>query len=133
MRSHSDESIPAGLPSLLDVRALKHLDLFVFVLLDSVADTVLPELVSVLGHEKFHDFLDHFAGTTIRVPPKSVIGDSIHRAHLYYELERIDRTDPSAVSRVAKSYAMKPKTALDVHRRLHRLMSRVTRLTRSGR
>jgi len=117
---------------LLDSRALRRVDLFFFVLMDAVADTLLPEIVEVFGHEAMFKFLNHFAGMTIQVPNRVVIERSVRDTSLFHELDRIDRSDAAAVGRVAQQYGRTVEDAMVVYHRLRRLLRRMQSVSRRG-
>jgi len=129
-RAVSSRHESQGLPTLLDRRALKHVDLFMLILIDAVSDTLIPEIASTFGNEAAYKFLDQFAGLTIKVPTRHVLERAVRDTKLYHELSRIDRTDPSAVNRVAESYGLKGPGAMETFRRLHASIEKVARMHR---
>jgi len=49
---------------------------------------LLPELYDIFGKEKLLQFLDIFAGTTVKVPTKRVLEDAIRDTYIYLGMEK---------------------------------------------
>jgi len=67
---------------------LKHIDALQVALLRAGKDTLLPEIYDIFGREKLLKFLDIFAGTTVVVPTKKVLEDSIRDTYIYLGMEK---------------------------------------------
>ena len=101
---------------LTDHRHRRHLDVFGLVLLDSAANTLIPELYEVVGHDKetLIKLLEIFAGVTIKFPSVDVLKNAVRDATVFVELER--STDAgSDVKTLAKRYKIKSARVLEIY------------------
>ena len=58
-------------------------DLFYLAILDIDPDSVLPEMVSILGQQKAMQFLEIFQGTTVHIPKISKIRLAVKNAGIW--------------------------------------------------
>ena len=72
----------AELEAELDVQ-----ETLMIALLDVAADTLLPELIEVFGHDHVLRFLEIFEGCLIKVPSRSVILDAGRNAVIWRRVE----------------------------------------------
>ena len=62
------------------------------------ADTILPELHSFLGHDKFLEFLDIFAGVEVKVPSSNELMKAIQDCVIYRKMGKIKGRSDEAKS-----------------------------------
>lgn len=109
-------------PLLVENSELARLDLCYLVLLDAVSkNSLIPQLVRVIGKEATLSFLDAFSGMTLKVPSAESVRKSMHDLALYDDMTKIDRSDAGAVRRAAAAYQKTPEQALEVYERVHKL------------
>ena len=72
-------------------------ELVVLALLDCAANTLVPEIVGIFGHDAGLRFLEVFAGTTITVPPPGTIKNAAIHAAIWRRLREGEEVDDLAV------------------------------------
>jgi hypothetical protein len=82
------KSSPTTQFGIFDRGSLKHIDALQVALLRAGKDTLLPEIYDIFGKDKLLKFLDIFAGTTVVVPTKKVVEDSIRDTYIYLGMEK---------------------------------------------
>lgn len=78
--------------AIFDNSATKHIDALQVALVRASRDSILPELYEIFGKESLLKFLDIFAGTTVKVPTKKVLENSIRDTFIYLSLEKIKKS-----------------------------------------
>jgi hypothetical protein len=78
--------------AIFDNSATKHIDALQVALVRASRDSILPELYDIFGKESLLKFLDIFAGTTVKVPTKKVLEDSIRDTFIYLSLEKVKKS-----------------------------------------
>jgi hypothetical protein len=78
--------------AIFDNSATKHIDALQAALVRASRDSILPELYDIFGRESLLKFLDIFAGTTVKVPTKKVLEDSIRDTFIYLSLEKTKKS-----------------------------------------
>ena len=96
----------------LDLKSLKDFNMLMVIMAFKNADSLLPELHSFLGQEKFLDFLDIFANVTIKVPTSQELIRGIEDYAIYKKAARIERNAPKEkrlveLSKCFRSFAHK--------------------------
>ena len=77
-----DTRKPAELRSLgKDVQ--RHLPAFFSLLIGTANETLLPDILEVIGHEKLVLFLDLFAGMTVTIPSRDTLVQLARDADIY--------------------------------------------------
>lgn len=78
----------APTPDVSEIRILgkdvqKHLPAFFSLLIGTARETLLPDILEVVGHDALLKFLDVFAGMTITVPSRDVLVQLARDADIY--------------------------------------------------
>jgi len=74
--------------NIFDPGAVNHIDALQVALLRSSKDTLLPELYEIFGKSKLLKFLDIFSGTTIVVPDRDLVENSIRDTFIYISVSK---------------------------------------------
>lgn len=93
--------------AIFDRGAEDHIDALQVALLRASRGTILPELYEIFGKDKLLQFLDIFSGTTINIPSRKVLEDSIRDTYIYLGLRRASKkaNRKKVMSDVAKDLA----------------------------
>ena len=97
----------------------EHVDVIQLSLLKSCQFTLIPELYEIFGHDKLLDFLELFAGTTIKVPSRDVLARAIRDVYVYVLLSRED--NPDNVSFLAKRYEIDRDTVRQIFQEMSQI------------
>ncbi len=98
--------------SELGLEKLKDFNILMLIMAFKNADTLLPELHSFLGPEKFLEFLDIFANVTFKVPSSQELLRGIEDYVIYKKAAKIERNAGKAeklieLSRCYREFARK--------------------------
>jgi len=89
----------------------KHLPAFFSLLLGSARETLLPDILEVVGHERLLKFLDIFAGMSITVPSRDVLIQFVRDADIYV------RFRPDTAPALAKEHGLEVEQVREIYRR----------------
>lgn len=106
--------------SLLDPSIFKYIDVFKCIMLREHDSTLLPDLADALGPESLPKFLTLFAGTTFRVPQRSVLENAARDAAIYSEMK--GNVSPDVV---AVRHGVTTSEAIAINTRVRRIMEEV--------
>lgn len=76
--------------SIFDKVLAEHTDVLYFSLMDAASESILPEILEVVGKENMVKFLDIFGGRTVTIPNRKVLERSIRDSVIYIETSRDD-------------------------------------------
>jgi len=103
-----------------DLAVEKRIDALEVLLLYCAGNTLLPELYRVFGKEYILRFLDLFAGTTLEVPSRETIEQSVRDVDIWIRLRETNTEEVRAY--LAEKYHVSLETVREVFERVNPIM-----------